>query len=229
MRFIILLSVLFTVGCAVGDGFKPSDDLPFLPTPTQPGDSEKIVEANVYTNSFHAYLEYFNSITETIHGREFGPHNRVIVFSSTRIPFEFIDLSGAGFSDNTIGVCWYLGNGARYIQYDRESWEELSPIQRESLVFHENGHCKLSRDHRCSFINSDNFSSIMYPSLHITSELEAPVGDGSTFWTQSRSKFLLLELFDSKAQYIDDCSTSIIKHHVTPNGDVAHPFYKRTK
>lgn len=47
---------------------------------------------------------------------------------------------------NTIGLCHYL-LGAREIDIDRNFWAHASPVERETLLWHELTHCFCDRDH----------------------------------------------------------------------------------
>ncbi len=106
------------------------------------------------------------------------------------IRFVFTDLSKEG--DRVAGLCWYLHSG-RLIQYDRKIWDELDYYERLNLVYHENGHCQLSREHRCS-LNEWNIYSIMYPTLH-----------GSNY-IKNNLDFLKEELFSKLNKDYNDCT-----------------------
>ncbi len=45
------------------------------------------------------------------------------------------------------GVCYIYANDAREIIIRRDWWNNASDSDRESLIFHELGHCRLDRDH----------------------------------------------------------------------------------
>ena len=67
----------------------------------------------------------------------------------------FIDVDDLGvrveFADidetNVLGVCYYHSHAPGRIEIDRSSWNRLSTLYREFVVFHELGHCILGRGH----------------------------------------------------------------------------------
>ena len=73
-----------------------------------------------------------------------------------------------------IGYCHYKGfhkqkfnkiefQDTPVIILDRATWNRAHPVQKESLLFHELGHCILKKDHDVS-LNSDGYpNSLMYP------------------------------------------------------------------
>lgn len=55
-----------------------------------------------------------------------------------------MDIMFVSLDDTSVGRCyWY----PRMIQIDQEYWDIASEKSRESLMFHELGHCDLDRDH----------------------------------------------------------------------------------
>jgi hypothetical protein len=69
----------------------------------------------------------------------------------------------------TIGVCYAFRAPKffRKIELDQEYWDGADDLDRESLIFHELGHCVLDRDHDEEFAPSHIFilrpRSLMYP------------------------------------------------------------------
>lgn len=69
----------------------------------------------------------------------------------------------------TIGVCYGFRAPKffRKIQLDQKYWDNADDLDRESLMFHELGHCVLNRDHDEEFEPSHIFilrpRSLMYP------------------------------------------------------------------
>jgi hypothetical protein len=65
----------------------------------------------------------------------------------------------------TIGICRGFGDkvSLRSIVLDKEYWARASYWQRESLVFHELGHCILNRFHVTAYDKDYNPVSIMHP------------------------------------------------------------------
>jgi hypothetical protein len=49
--------------------------------------------------------------------------------------------------DNIAGMCQYGGNQPRLLTVDENFWNRSDYLYREFIVFHELGHCALSRDH----------------------------------------------------------------------------------
>jgi len=48
---------------------------------------------------------------------------------------------------HTIGLCTIYDNGERYIQIDPEFWFNTTDNDKQTLIFHELGHCDLNRNH----------------------------------------------------------------------------------
>lgn len=78
------------------------------------------------------------------------------------------------FPSEVIGLCKYIGfmkkkfNKVEFqetpvISLDRKSWERSHPILKESLIFHELGHCILKKGHDTSLTSNGYPTSIMYP------------------------------------------------------------------
>ena len=50
-------------------------------------------------------------------------------------------------SDTEIGSCVTFGNNQRIVFINPKSWAKYDHYERESLIFHELGHCLLDREH----------------------------------------------------------------------------------
>jgi hypothetical protein len=179
--FIILLkTILASMGCTYAtpyNGFKPGDDV-------------KMGEVNTYTQEFESvYKSLPSSATKY----------------SYRIVQSMDDLAYLG--PNIIGVCWWRSDGTRDIQYDRTWWSKLTDLQKKDLVFHERGHCALSRYHRCDDISA-GVKSIMYPGM----------ADDWSLSITGRFDYLEAELFNQANQSINNCLAERINRQY--NGDV---------
>jgi hypothetical protein len=77
--------------------------------------------------------------------KEFSPH--VIEFQRefrqvVRMPINF------GIEEPQLaGVCLVMEDGFRQILINKKTWGSLSHDQKEELIFHELGHCKLNLGH----------------------------------------------------------------------------------
>ncbi|MBT7609052.1 MAG: hypothetical protein HN576_04810 [Bacteriovoracaceae bacterium] len=80
------------------------------------------------------------------------------------IPINFGDTENTSY----VGVCFSYSNGDKEIIIDKEWWDSVSPTSRESLIFHELGHCALNRVHNEEEIVKSGKtvrSSIMHPGV----------------------------------------------------------------
>ncbi|MCR9203282.1 MAG: hypothetical protein NXH75_01810 [Halobacteriovoraceae bacterium] len=79
--------------------------------------------------------------------QEFELRGRVIMndgsFSVGDIPINFGDTENPSFQ----GVCFEYPDGTKEIIVRREWWNNVNDEYKESLLFHELGHCRLGRDH----------------------------------------------------------------------------------
>lgn len=69
-----------------------------------------------------------------------------------QVPIIFGNLNG-----RTVGVChqYSPNNPANWIEIDPEYWENLSDYGRESLIFHELGHCVFGLTHDDELVYKD--------------------------------------------------------------------------
>lgn len=65
------------------------------------------------------------------------------------IPANFVKLE-----EPILGTCNIYNGGAREILVDVRSWDQMSDLSRELLVFHELGHCYLERGHTDETVTS---------------------------------------------------------------------------
>lgn len=61
------------------------------------------------------------------------------------------------------GICEVNGRATPVVTIDVYAWEEMDEFERESLVFHELGHCVLRRYHRNGWTQGGIPASIMNP------------------------------------------------------------------
>ena len=85
-------------------------------------------------------------------------------FKVTNVPVNFGDTENPEF----VGVCFTYSNGDKEIIIDKQWWDRVSPTSRESLIFHELGHCALNRVHNDEEIEKNGKTvraSIMNPGV----------------------------------------------------------------
>ncbi len=102
--------------------------------------------------------------------KEFEPYVQLFVqeaenrgyladFSDTGLVMEFgTTPSGAS------AVCHAFGNahdGSHHITFNRERWDRRTNDDKASRVFHELGHCELSRPHNNAFLENDMWKTMM--------------------------------------------------------------------
>ena len=58
-----------------------------------------------------------------------------------------ISASLTDIADDKVGQCLTYNNGSRQINIDKNYWKASDEMEREFLIFHELGHCFLSRTH----------------------------------------------------------------------------------
>lgn len=79
--------------------------------------------------------------------QEFELRGRIITndgsFSVGDIPINFGDTENESFQ----GVCFEYPDGTKEVIVRRSWWDAVDEDYRESLLFHELGHCRLGRDH----------------------------------------------------------------------------------
>ena len=81
----------------------------------------------------------------------------VIDFSDTGLFIQFRE----AFDSESSGVC----RADHHIEIEKVYWDDLSDTQREGLIFHELGHCELSRGHINDVLSNGEWKSRMrgYP------------------------------------------------------------------
>lgn len=125
MRFI--LALLFVAAC--GSGPQRIDFGPVDCTTCEP---PKVPEP--YHTDLKPFIEEF--VAEA--------HKRGVELNGVEsIEFQDGDLEG---SENVLGVCYTAGK-RRWIRISSEWWSEMTDVYKRQLIFHEYGHCGLTRPH----------------------------------------------------------------------------------
>lgn len=85
-------------------------------------------------------------------------------FKVVDVPINFGDTE----NDQFVGVCFTYSNGDKEIIIDKEWWDRVSETAKESLLYHELGHCALNRGHNEDTIEKNNKTiraSVMHPGV----------------------------------------------------------------
>ncbi|MEL7376951.1 MAG: hypothetical protein AAFN65_08335 [Bacteroidota bacterium] len=69
---------------------------------------------------------------------------------SVYLGFDNLNDSSSSWSVGLAGICNHIGGDSALI--DRAYWDEIDEVKREMLVYHELGHCLLSREHSSDLI-----------------------------------------------------------------------------
>jgi hypothetical protein len=85
--------------------------------------------------TFSSYIQQFEQEGKT----RTGDTNFIV----GDIPIQFGDTE----NENYRGVCQTFTDGTQQIVIKKSWWDAQSEAYRESLIFHELGHCRLGRDH----------------------------------------------------------------------------------
>ncbi len=107
---------------------------------------------------------------------------------------EFADADG----DFVCGRCKSLTAKQQYIVLDTDPacWKDAYEQARESLVFHELGHCYLARSHRTNKFTNGIYKSLMNPdNVETYSTCRYPLG-GDVCDKRPRRQYYIDELFD---------------------------------
>lgn len=107
--------------------------------------------------------------TFTAYVKKFEDHAKIktgnMNYQVNDIPINFGDTEDEQF----VGVCFTYSDGKREIIIKADWWNRSSLSSRESLIFHELGHCALDRDHNDETIINEKGqtlrASIMHPSI----------------------------------------------------------------
>lgn len=64
--------------------------------------------------------------------------------------------------DGVAGVCYWISANPNHIVLNSIYWNQFSSDQKESVLFHELGHCFLNRDHNDAALSNGTCESIMH-------------------------------------------------------------------
>lgn len=108
------------------------------------------------------------------------------------IPINFGDTTQPEFD----GVCFVYADDTKEIIVRKSWWDNAHPIQKEVLVFHELGHCRLGRTHEEDTVETGDQSvktSVMHPIIPDTATYtEHQDGYIKELFTYSKSTLLTL-------------------------------------
>jgi hypothetical protein len=93
-------------------------------------------------------------------------------FTVVDIPINFGDTENSEY----VGVCFSYSNGDKEIIIDKQWWDRVSITSRESLIFHELGHCAINRVHNDEEIVKSGKTvraSIMHPGVVSSTDYNA--------------------------------------------------------
>lgn len=168
MRYLSLACLLVSLGCGIQEEVTEEPIFPDYTEPNNnpanytevPMDEETKVELGVFLEDFNTLLEHYQ-VTPPI--------------AVERIFFEFDDLSST--SKTAAAKCAITIDLVATITIDERHWNGYNEWQRETVVFHELGHCSLIRDHEKGW-NTEEVrpDSLMYPNI-IPSDIYAENSD----------------------------------------------------
>lgn len=191
---LILLMSLFSLGCSnpLKDENPIPSPNPSVPTPTIEQISEELeVFVEEFENGYNLPVTY---------------------------PVLFDDgakTGGVNGQGTTIGLCETYSNGNRFVYINRAWFQnaQRTMVQKKILIFHELGHCSMSRNHDSRTYGNGMPYSIMYPVINaIVSNYVA------------NENYYLTELGDSSiagsdpSTYMTVDSHESDSFHVTENG-----------
>jgi hypothetical protein len=84
--------------------------------------------------------------------------------SETRKPVKIVNIviKYGNIGPSTVGLCTITSKTPPTITIDRSYWSKATSMEKETLMFHELGHCELKRKHRSDIVNGVPIS-LMYP------------------------------------------------------------------
>ncbi|PIP93346.1 MAG: hypothetical protein COW00_20250 [Bdellovibrio sp. CG12_big_fil_rev_8_21_14_0_65_39_13] len=125
-------------------------------------DNKKKSQAVRVNNTSNAVFSSYVASFEQVAKAETGDPQ----FSVGDVPVNFGDTEDPDYQ----GVCFTYQNGQKEIIIRETWWNAASDTYRESLLFHELGHCRLGRDHDDSKIltNGQNYKSSMMSSVIVS-------------------------------------------------------------
>ncbi len=134
----ISLLLIFTITFATSCG---------LPLSMRNDRVSKSVETRQFTSTDPTFSTYISSF-ERIAIEKTGDTS----FRIGDIPINFGDTENPHFQ----GVCFEYSDGSKEVIIKKEWWDSADENYRESLLFHELGHCRLNREHDNTLIPSND-------------------------------------------------------------------------
>ena len=129
---------------------------------------------------FNQYIRSFETA-----GKKYTQNSN---FKVGDIPINFGVIEG---NKNVQGICHVYTSGEREIIIRKSWWKNADKASKESLVYHELGHCKLDRDHK-----EDDLSVPSFKGASIKLSLMNPIIVDSKLFDQYRQGYLQ-ELFQT--------------------------------
>ena len=128
------------------------------------GRFDKVKKPSGYIRQFSTSNEIFDTYV-----KKFEDHAKIktgnMNYKVIDIPINFGDTE----NDQFVGVCFTYSDGKKEIIIKADWWNRVSTSSKESLIFHELGHCALDRDHNEDVIENTNGevirASIMHPAI----------------------------------------------------------------
>jgi len=106
----------------------------------------------------------FGSEVDNILNRFADDAKRYGVYVEDRIGSHALEInikSLKSVGKNTIGLCQHRAK--KIITLDKKFWRNASDLRKETLLYHELGHCVLLRDHTSKRLPTGEYASIMTP------------------------------------------------------------------
>lgn len=131
-------------------------------------------------------------------------------YAYLHIPILFTDDDlGGDVGTVNLAFCYDYGDGNKRIEVSKKLWRALTENGKESLIFHELGHCILNREHDKSTMLTDDFgkipASIMYPII-IGGSSYYPVYRGYYYLELGRDTSFDLQENDNEDEMLEDCA-----------------------
>lgn len=128
--FILFLSLICLLGCITPD-----------PTPNPTPDPEDLDTEVVQFQEFAPYVKNF-----LIEGKKY--HTKILKdqLNNLKISFSEINLYDSTTGEQLSGYC-YPYQTPKKIVISKPYWIQYTEITKEVIIFHELGHCLLSREH----------------------------------------------------------------------------------
>ncbi len=113
----------------------------------------------------------------------------------TNLVMAFGPTSGA----DVCGQCLLDAGQPPRIVLNADCWKRASALERECLVFHELGHCLLSRSHRTERFSNNAYVSLMNPdNIGVYAPCDYPIGD-DVCDKRPRRSYYIDELFNQNS------------------------------